>query len=254
VAAKSFTKTAEAPIALGRDLVVEQTDTAAAIDKKVADYFAAEDAQVVAAPGYVPVDWVWLGNTQGTSMLMARSIAAACAAAPGKSACGVKMIANNWAFNETLANDEASGGCSVSCVDKYFGILPFKPYGDSTAGGMSALVATHDAYRLQDGADPSAYKLVQYVQGYVAAMLWRRGVERALDSGAKVIDGEALKAALETFKSVDMEGLTAGKISFSPTDHRPQSGELLFTMDATGHFVSSGDNPAFPLLPDWLGW
>jgi hypothetical protein len=50
-----------------------------------------------------------------------------------------------------------------------------------------------------------------------------------------------------------MGGVTSATIGFTPKDHRPQSGESIYKLDANGAlvFVSRYN---IPLVDDWLGW
>lgn len=63
----------------------------------------------------------------------------------------------------------------------------------------------------------------------------------------------AIKNALEKFTQEDMEGMTAGPISFTTTDHRPQSNESIYKLDQNGT-LSFVNRFNIGLVPDWLGY
>ena len=75
----------------------------------------------------------------------------------------------------------------------------------------------------------------------------------AINGGARNPNGKNLKEALEAFANVDMGGVTAAPISFSTMDHRPQSGESIYKLDANGQLVFV-NKYNIPLISDWLGW
>jgi hypothetical protein len=76
-------------------------------------------------------------------------------------------------------------------------------------------------------------------------------VESVLDSGAQV-DAAALTAALERFRQRSIEDLAT--ISYSDTDHRPQSTARVYTVGTTGRLEAVGQPISIALEPDWLGW
>jgi branched-chain amino acid transport system substrate-binding protein len=99
----------------------------------------------------------------------------------------------------------------------------------------------------------SEYQDVRYVQGYVNALLWRMAMEAAIDRGHSPPTGHDLKAALEAFTAVDMGGLTAGPLTFTAKDHRPQSSDSIYMLDSNGGFTFVSKY-SIELVPDWLGY
>lgn len=229
---------------LGRDLTLELTDTQATFNAKVLDYFMQEQARAMEDSSYTMVDWVWGGNTTKTTAYMAKAIAAM------NQALGleVQLIVNNWGFDENLPSL-----CGKACVDRVYGIMPFVAYGDGRASEMPTVMALHDKWRAVDASrDGNAtYRNVRYVQGYVNVLLLRRAAEQVIEQG-KPVDGPNLKAALESFQGLDTGGLTA-ELTFTPTDHRPQSTESIYKLDGVGKLVLEAQR-TITMQASWLGW
>lgn len=235
----------EQGLRLGRDLTIELTDTQPVIHFKVRDYFNKEQARRMMEPTYEMVDWVWSGNLTKTTAYMANAIHAT------NQALGldVKLIVNNWGFDESLFSmcDPAA------CVDRVYGLMPFVAYGDSRAGETAKVMALHDKWRKIDESRDGmvTFKNVRYVQGYVNVLLFKLAAERVIDQG-KPVNGVNIKEALESFDGVDPGGLT-GRLTFKPTDHRPQSTESIYKFDATGKLVFVVQR-SIAMQPSWLGW
>ena len=273
-------------MSLGRDLIIPQTSSEADTDtilRNTAAYFDAEIAHFVSANAtqwtYDPVSWVWSGNSVFASAVLARGVAVAqntinanaevrkiLEANPTKK-WKLRVMANNWGIGET-----ASATCGAGCNgDLFYGLFPVPRYGDiQNATEMVQLIAVHDNYAAKDSATPppapiamvpnsnerrkpESFRDVRYVQGFAAAVLWEKAMGLALDAGHRNPTGEDLKNALETFRLVDMGGLTAGPISFSPKDHRPQSNASIYKLDGTGQ-LAFVDKLSISLVNEWLGY
>jgi branched-chain amino acid transport system substrate-binding protein len=266
-AGKSYLRTLDG-MSVGRDLVFPQTSSEA--DEKVildavAAYFAQEADHVVADSTYVPVTWVWTGNSVfassklGKGVALAQQTLAADARIPAatRAKWKIRVMANNWGIGETTPTI-----CGPTCNDIFYGLFPVPRYGDiENAGGMAALVALHDKYGARDvqpsppmpARKPTDYRDVRYVQGYVAAAMWRRGMEAAIDAGHPHPSGEDLKTALEAFKQYALDGLTSGPISFTAQDHRPQASATVYKLSVDGHFQFV-NKYSIGLIPSWLGY
>ncbi len=250
-ALRSYGRELQLPI--GRDLIAELNEDQATYDAKVLAYFQAEKAHKEADPAYEMVDWLWMGNTATTVALLGKAVAAANTAL----GLNVQIIVNNWGIDEDLF-----AICGPACVDIVHGILPFAAYGDTSRGPeMAKAMALHDKWRqieLEEArrttpdAKAESFANVHYIQGYVSSMLFRLAAERALDAG-QTLSGENVKNALETFSGVDTGGLT-DKISFSSTDHRPQSTESIYKIAADGKLVREPPDRTISLQSTWLGW
>jgi hypothetical protein len=268
-AASSYLKETGAA-ALGRRLVVsmalQPSDIQTVLVPQLIAYFAKEVKRSQDDPTYAPVDWVWLGNTGASVYMMGGAIRAALGyvnkggplpadggyvvLAPNTYA--VKVIANNFAIDENL--DTLSQNYSR---DLWYGVQPIALYGDLSAPGMTDLLAVHDQYRptssYPPGGTANTYQVVHYVYGYTFAILWKRAVEAVLDA-RKPVTGRNLKEAMETFDRLDLGGITADRLTFTPTDHRPQGAEYIYHLDATGKLTRVTAPLSLPLKDTWKGW
>lgn len=245
---------------LGEDLIVPQTSDLTegpVIVKKVTDYMKKEIDKKRGNPSYVPVGWLWAGNSVVSSSYVGKGAAEAQqlinrAFPDPKNQWQLRVMVNNWGIGETSTKI-----CGSSCAGLVYGLFPVPIYGDTRNSiGMTQLMRVHDTYREKDHEPRDKYADVRYVQGYVAALMWREAVERAIDAGHRKPRGEDLKDALETFQNVVLEGMTAGPISFSAKDHRPQANESVYKLDAVNSrsgftFV---DQYSIELAPQWLGY
>lgn|GEM_PF-5074351 len=269
VAGKSYLKNLQG-MELGRDLIIAQTSNVAdapSIDTAVQAYFKSEVDQVIANPTtYHPVIWVWSGNSVVATSLLGQSLwkvqqgidANTNIPLDVRNKWKIRVLANNWGIGETTPTI-----CGPSCNnDNFYGLFPVPKYGDiENSSAMNEIISHHDAYAQVDAvAVPpipartlNAYRDVRYVQGYAAALMWEKGMTAAVLAGHRNPTGNDLKEALEKFNNVDMSGVTSAPISFSPTDHRPQSGESIYKLDINGQlaFVNRFN---IPLVADWLGW
>jgi hypothetical protein len=231
-AGKSYAKTAQ--MELGRDLFIPQTTSSqdeSSIVDAVVDYIQAEIDKKIEDPSYIPVNWLWTGNSVFSSSLVGKGAAAAQdviqSQLPPEQRWTLHVMANNWGIGETTPEI-----CGAACNNIFYGLFPVPRYGDSrNAIGMDQMMRIHDEYRQKDGHPIEQYRDVRYVQGHAAALMWRKAVEAAIDAGNNSPTGEDLKNALESFQQVELDGMTAGPISFSPTDHRPQFHEAVYKID-----------------------
>lgn len=254
VAGKSYVRQLPKML-LGDDLIIPQTskpEDGPTILAAVDAYIKKEIDRKKADPKYEPVSWIWSGNSVYASSVLGKGVFAAqklIDAAGFGATWKLRVMANNWGIGETTPSF-----CGADCADTFYGLFPVPRYADvSNASGMTDLLNTHDEYRAKDGHPNTRYQDVRYVQGFVAAQMWKKAVEKALDMGHPTPTGEDIKNALETFKEVTFDGLTAGPISFSPQDHRPQSNESIYVIDAKGElrFV---DKVSISLDQTWLGY
>jgi ABC-type branched-subunit amino acid transport system substrate-binding protein len=227
---------------VGRDLAIELTDDDATVTAKVEAYLQAELDRKTADPTYEPIDWLWFGNTRVTAARLGRALAAA----KTKLGFAPSVITNHWSLDELLASE-----CGGSACDGFFGVEPLPVFDDRSASGMADLVTVHRDFRRADGEPESALATVQYVSGYVAVAMWKQAVEAIIDSGKKV-DGETLRTTLETFAQRNIDGLAT--VSFTATDHRPQSASRIYTLAPGGKIEPVGQPLSVALQREWLGW
>src|SRR5581483_10298020 len=135
------------------------------------------------------------------------------------------LLGNNWSVDESLYRQ-----CGDACVG-FSVVQPFGLFGDLTSSGTQALLADHAHFRAIDREPADAYETAQYVYGRVAVATWKIAVERLLDAG-KPVTGPNLRAMLETFHNVDVEGFAT--IGYTPSDHRPQSTARIARLSARG--------------------
>lgn len=241
---------------LGEDLMVPQTTStadAAAITSKVTSYIQKEIDKKLADSSYVPVSWLWTGNSVFSSSLVGKAVSEAQRLINdqlmGSDRWTLRVMANNWGIGETTPEV-----CGTGCNNIFYGLFPVPRYGDlRNSVGMDELLKIHDEYRLKDGDELEKYRDVRYVQGYAAALMWRQAVERAIDAGHNTPSGADLREALESFDQVTLDGMTAGPISFTAGDHRPQSNEAIYKINGQGvlEFV---DRYSIRLDDEWLGY
>jgi branched-chain amino acid transport system substrate-binding protein len=174
------------------------------------------------------------------------------------------IMSNNWGMGES------SAAACPDCKGILFGIFPVPRYGDSdAAAGMAAAQGIHDGYGTTSFANnavpPSPvrtidmYKDVRYIQGHAAALMWARGVELAVTqmAGSKPTAAE-IKVALESFRSERLFGMTTGPVSFSATDHRPQTEAWIYQLESVGVGGQLGlvaaKKVSMSTITDWIGW
>lgn len=226
---------------IGRDLVLELGDDAATIERKVLQFFQQERAYQAVHPDYQIADWIWFGNTSPNTSALGHAIDKA----RRDYGLAIHVIGNNWSVDESLYRQ-----CGDACVGFYV-VQPYALFGDPTMTGTARLLADHATYRRLDGEQPEAYRTVQYVYGRVAVATWRLAVERLLEQ-RKPVTGGNLRAVLETFQNLDVEGFAT--ISYSATDHRPQSGVRITQLGPRGGMETIGPPMSLSLQRGWLGW
>ncbi|XXX82656.1 bifunctional serine/threonine-protein kinase/ABC transporter substrate-binding protein [Sorangium sp. So ce134] len=246
---------------LGEDLIVPQTSSPedeGLIVGAVTGYVKREIEKKRADASYVPTSWFWAGNSVVSSSFVGKGAAAAQKlidqAFPARERWQLRVMANNWGIGERTLSI-----CGVDCAGIFYGLFPVPIYGDTQhSSGMAEMLRIHRVYRERDSHPLDRYQDQFYVQGHAAALMWRKAVERAVDAGRERPTGEDLKNALESFQNVVLDGMTAGPISFSPKDHRPQANESVYTIRASGdaggvafRFV---DHYSIELDPKWLGY
>ncbi len=229
---------------VGRDLSLELDESEASIEAKLTKYIDEELAHVSKDPSYAPIDWIWFGNTRTTLGRFGRVLAKISAAK--KMSPSPKIIANSYGLDEHLFKE-----CGEPCVGVVHGVQPYPTYGDTSIAGMNAIVEMHDRARTASNEPLDKYATTPYVSGYIAVATWRAAVEAALDAGDP-ITGETLKRHLEELRQKAFGDLAT--ISYSPTDHRPQSSARIYVLGKSGRLEHVARPPAIALQADWLGW
>ena len=259
-AAKVYLETQ--PLAIGRDLDISmnlQETTVESVTAAAIQFFTEEFEHARDTSGYEPIDWIWFGNTRDSASVTCVAMGQVVAHFATNPVTGIdtsgfapKVIANNWAVDE-LTHSETGGACSGD----WWVVQPFALYGDMSAIGMSDLLAVHKKYRPLSSHLPeqplASQRVVSYVVGYVAATTWVYVAESLIDEGREVT-GETLKEGFESLDNRSMDGLTAGPITYTSSDHRPQQRVYVYHLTGTGQLEQDGIPINTPLKAEWLGW
>jgi branched-chain amino acid transport system substrate-binding protein len=159
-------------------------------------------------------DYAWIGGTAASTAVIIKDAA--------KLGLTTKFICNVWGFNEKLL--ELTGEASR---DRAYGMVPFTMWGDDVPG-MKPIMEMHQKNH------PNDKHIQPYVQGWTSMMVMWEAFKRADKNNA--LNAEGLKAALETLKDFDTGGLSA-PITFTSTDHRPNTSLRIMKVDKDGKIV-----------------
>lgn len=138
----------------------------------------------------------------------------------------MKFICLNWCADEifvTLAGPAA---------EDMVGAIPFTPPTYAVPGHEEA-----DKWLKERGSNLDA-KGLHFTQGWWTMAVMVEGIERVIDAG-KEVNGENIKAALETIQNYDTQGITA-PISFSSSSHKGNSALRLYVVK-DGKWVQLSD-------------
>jgi len=171
-------------------------------------------------------DFAWIGGTVASTAVIVKDAA--------KLGLTTKFLINVWGFNENLvklAGDAAK--------ERVYGMVPFTMYGDDVPG-MKPILEIHKKNH------PNDSHIQPYIQGWTSMMVMWEAMKRA-----KTMDSAGVKAALETIKDFDTGGLSA-PITFTPTDHRPNTSLRIMTVNKDGKIVLV-KQVGVERKPEWLG-
>ena len=146
-----------------------------------------------------------------------------------------KWGTNIWGIGELIiavAKDAAEG---------VVGGMLNPPFGENVPG-MAKVVEFHQKNHPNDTHDTN------YVRGWSYVMTWTEGLKRADKAGQ--LNGEGIKAALETLKDFDLGGL-AEPVTYTPLDHRPTTKVDLYQVQ--GGKLEKVKDYQLPRKPEWLG-
>jgi branched-chain amino acid transport system substrate-binding protein len=172
-------------------------------------------------------DWAWIGGTTASTAVIIKDAA--------KLGLDTKFLINVWGFDENLvklAGDAAS--------ERAYGMAPFTFYGVDVPG-MKPILEIHEKNH------PNDEHLVRYIQSWVSMMVMWEALKNA-----ETLDGPGVKAALEKIKDFDTGGLTAAPITFTPTDHRPNTTLFIYMVNGEGKQVPV-TKATLERRADWLG-
>lgn len=137
-----------------------------------------------------------------------------------------QFICLNWCADEILVN--LAGAAAEGVV----GAIPFTPPTSPVSGHEDA-----DAFLKSKGSSLEA-KGLHYTQGWWTMATMVEGIRRVVAAGNEV-NGENIRAALESISNFDTGGVTS-PISFSSTSHRGNSSLRLFTVEG-GKWVNPSE-------------
>ena len=137
-----------------------------------------------------------------------------------------QFVCLNWCADEILIN--LAGDAAEGVV----GAIPFTPPTSPVSGHEAA-----DAYLKSQGSSLEA-KGLHYTQGWWTMATMVEGIRRVVAAGDEV-NGENIRAALESMSNFDTGGVTS-PISFSSSSHRGNSSLRLFSVEG-GKWVNPSD-------------
>lgn len=137
-----------------------------------------------------------------------------------------QFILLNWCADEILIN--LAGDAAEGVV----GAIPFTPPTSPVPGHKDA-----DEFLKSKGSSLEE-KGLHYSQGWWTMAVMTEGIRRVVQEG-KEINGENIRAALETISNFDTGGVTS-PITFTPTSHKGNSSLRLFTVQG-GKWVNPSD-------------
>jgi len=137
-----------------------------------------------------------------------------------------QFICLNWCADEILIN--LAGDAAEGVV----GAIPFTPPSSPVPGHENA------AEYLEAHGSSLEEKGLHYTQGWWTMATMVEGIRRVVEAGDEV-NGENIRAALETISNFDTGGVTS-PISFSPTSHKGNDSLRLFTVEG-GQWVNPSD-------------
>lgn len=129
-----------------------------------------------------------------------------------------QFILLNWCSDEILTN--LAGDAAEGVV----GAIPFTPPTSPVPGHKDA-----DEFLKSTGSSLEE-KGLHYSQGWWTMATMVEGIRRVIEEG-KEVNGENIRAALETISNFDTGGVTSS-ISFSPESHRGNSSLRLFIVES----------------------
>jgi branched-chain amino acid transport system substrate-binding protein len=146
-----------------------------------------------------------------------------------------KFGSNPYGFSEALpgvAKDAAEGAT---------GVMPHVPFGENVPG-MKRLMDFHKANHPDDTHD------ALYVRGWSYVLVWSEALKRADKAGK--LNGEGVRAALESLKDFDLGGLTS-PVTYTSKDHRPSTKTPIYQVK--GGKLAKVAEYDMPRKPEWLG-
>ncbi|MGE5700192.1 MAG: ABC transporter substrate-binding protein [Deltaproteobacteria bacterium] len=141
-------------------------------------------------------DFGWIGGTTNSAAVIIKDAK--------KLGLKTKFFVNIWGADETTP--KLAAGAEEGTL-----VMAGSPlYGGKVAGMKQLMEITKNQPQI-----------THYIRGYTSMMVLTEALKRADKKGK--ITGESVKAALESLKDFDTQGLTPSKITFTAADHRPHT-------------------------------
>ncbi len=141
-------------------------------------------------------DFGWIGGTTNSAAVIIKDAK--------KLGLKTRFFVNIWGADETTP--KLAAGAEEGAL-----VMAGSPlYGGKVAGMKQLMQITKNQPQI-----------THYIRGYTSMMVLTEALKRADKKGK--ITGESVKAALESMKDFDTQGLTPSKITFTATDHRPHT-------------------------------
>jgi branched-chain amino acid transport system substrate-binding protein len=172
-------------------------------------------------------DWAWIGGTVASTAVIIKDAA--------KLGLKTRFLINVWGFDENLV--KLTGDAAD---ERAYGMAPFTFYGTDVPG-MKPIMEIHRQKH------PNETYTVHYIQAWVSMMVMWDALKNAT-----TLDGPGVKAALEQIHDFDTGGLTAAPITFTPTDHRPNTTLFIYKVNSEGKIVPV-TKATLERKPEWLG-
>jgi branched-chain amino acid transport system substrate-binding protein len=168
-------------------------------------------------------DFAWIGGTTPSTAVILKDAK--------KNGLTTKFLVNIWGNDEDLV--KLAGDASEGVI----GLQAAAIYGENVPGMALIREITKDQYQN-----------THYMRGWVSMMVLCEALKSADKNGQ--LNGPGVKAALESMSDFDTGGLTP-KITFSPTDHRPNMSAKIYEYKG-GKMVLKA-TIELPRKKEWLG-
>jgi len=145
-------------------------------------------------------DFIWCGGTTPSTSVILKDAK--------KIGLKATFFTNIWGTDENLikmAGDASEGVVSLQTAAVYGQDVP----------GMKIILE----------ASKNQPQMTHYIRGFVSMLVMGEGIRLAAAKGP--VTGPSIKAALETMKDFDLQGL-APSVSYLPSDHRPSMAVFLY--------------------------
>jgi len=130
-----------------------------------------------------------------------------------------QFVCLNWCADELVVKSAADA------AEGLVGVIPFAPPSAGADGAKQAL----DYAKSKNVDVERVGSELHFVQGWWSMAILVEGIERAAKQG-KLVNGESIRAALESIKDFDTHGVTAA-ITFTPTDHAGSKTARLYQVE-----------------------